>query len=372
MNLVDPYHFKTIILNGKEISLKEILLGNISPQSEFEQHTLNFIKEWLTGAKIFSIKTSGSTGIPKILNITREQMIHSAVMTITALGLKKGDTALVCLNTQFIAGRMMLVRSLVGQMKIVALDPSSNPLSNNVQRFDFIALVPLQLQAILYSENKNRLDYIKAILIGGARVDESQLKTIKTIKSPIYATYGMTETISHIALQKINEQPEESYFTTLPGIKINTDQRGCLVINAPYLYDTVITNDLVKVHSDKTFSWIGRWDNVINTGGIKVSPEKIECEIQQIMDSLKMNQTFLVSGISDHVLGEKIILIIEGKTDKKNWGKILTLCKQTFSKYEIPKEIFTLEKFIYTKNEKIDRKATLRATMAQDFRNMEH
>jgi o-succinylbenzoate---CoA ligase len=371
MQQIDPYHHQAIILNGKKINVSEILLGNISPLSEFENNTLTFIREWLTGTEIFQVKTSGSTGEPKTLAITREQMIQSAKMTITALGLTEGDTALVCLNTQFIAGKMMLVRSFVGQLKIVAIDPASNPLLANVQPFDFIALVPLQMQAILASKNKKQLDYIKAILIGGAAVDHNLLKTIKAVKSPVFATYGMTETISHIALQNLNEQSVESYFTTLPGVEINTDDRGCLVIKTTYLHDMIHTNDLVKMHSDKTFSWVGRWDNIINTGGIKVSTEKVEREIQQIMDTLNVSQKFLISSVTDSTLGEKIILITEG-IPNENWGKILTLYKQTFSKFEAPKEIFTLNKFIYTKNEKIDRKATLLATMAQDFRNMNH
>jgi o-succinylbenzoate---CoA ligase len=371
MNQENPYKFKTILLNGNEISLSQILSGDISPQSEFEQHTLSFIKQWLSGTKIFPVKTSGSTGIPKTLDITREQMMHSAGSTKKALDLTENDIALVCLPTQFIAGKMMLVRAFVGQMKIVAVDPSSNPLHLNVQPFDFIALVPLQLQNILASENRNQLDYIKAILIGGAALDKSQLKTVATIKSPVFATYGMTETVSHIALQKLSEQPIENYFTTLPGIYIDTDDRGCLVISASYLHEKIYTNDLVILHSDKTFSWIGRWDNVINTGGIKVSTEKVEREIQQIMEILNVNQKFLVSSIPDRILGEKIVLIIEGKPHE-NWGKILTQYRQSFSKYEVPREIFTLKNFIYTKSEKIDRKATLQATMAQDFRNMNH
>jgi o-succinylbenzoate---CoA ligase len=359
----DLYSHQSIVLNGKELDLGDILSNNVFTQTEFERNTVTFLREWLTGKEKFIVHTSGSTGEPKSIAITRGQMAGSALMTIEALRLKKNDTALLCLNTQFIAGKMMLVRALVGNMHIIATEPSSNPLEKIVRPFDFIALVPLQVQKILSTENRKSIDYIKDIIIGGAAIDQTQLKIIKDIKSPVFATYGMTETISHIALQRLDKQSAEHYYKTLPGIKIDVDDRGCLVIHAPYLTQEIKTNDLVKLHNHQAFSWLGRWDNVINTGGIKVSPEKVEREIQQIMETFNIQQNFIVSSTPDATLGEKVILITEGPPQEK-WGKILTLYKQSFSRYEVPKEIYTLHKFIYTKSEKIDRKATQKATMA--------
>jgi O-succinylbenzoic acid--CoA ligase len=362
------YQFDTITLNQRPVKIHDICADTAIAQTEFEKNTLSFIKDWLSGCEAFDVPTSGSTGAPKKISLTRAQMTASASMTIEALSLDKGDTALVCLNTQFIAGKMMLVRALTGNMRIIAAEPSSNPLKDVVQPFDFIALVPLQVAFILSSLDKNKLDYIKAILIGGAALDAAQLKAVQSIKSPVFATYGMTETISHIALQDLHEQPAKRSFKTLPGIKIHSDKRGCLVIQSPYLQNEIITNDLVAIHGDNHFSWLGRWDNVINTGGIKVIPEKVENDIQSLLSSENLNQNFMVGSIPDGRLGEKIILITEGETHK-NWGKILTLHKQSFSRYETPKEIFFIEKFIFNNNNKIDRKATINATMAQDFRS---
>jgi O-succinylbenzoic acid--CoA ligase len=361
------YQFESIILNEREVSLHDINAEAIIPQSDFEKNTIGFIKDWINGRETFDVSTSGSTGEPKNIEITRYQMAESARMTLKALNLIAGDTAVVCLNTRFIAGKMMLVRSLIGNLKIIALEPSSNPLKKIVQPFDFIALVPLQIQTLLASDEKNKLNYIKAILIGGASISQTQLKSIKTIKSPVFATYGMTETISHIALQNLSAQSDESNFKTLPGVKISIDDRGCLVINASYLQGEIHTNDLVKMHDPESFTWLGRWDNVINTGGIKVLPEKVEKDLQKIISTLNLHQSFLIGGIEDTLLGEKIILITEGQPDEK-WGKILTLHKQSFSTYETPKDIYAIEKFIYTKNNKLDRKATISATMARDFR----
>jgi O-succinylbenzoic acid--CoA ligase len=361
------YHFETITLNQRLVRVQDISADTVIAQTEFEKSTFSFLRDWLNGCEVFEIPTSGSTGTPKKISITRDQMKASASMTINALHLGNNDTVFVCLNTQFIAGKMMLVRALTGNMKIIAMEPSANPLKDLVQPFDFIALVPLQIRAILLSPEKNKLDYIKGILIGGAALDASLLKAIQSIKSPVFATYGMTETISHIALQDLHQQSVEPFYKTLPDVKIHVDERGCLVIRAPYLTNEIQTNDLVTIHDDKHFSWLGRWDNIINTGGIKVIPEKVENDIRSLTVGTDINQNFFIASIHDERLGEKIILITEGPMSE-NWGKILTLHKQSFSRYETPKVFFSIEKFIFNKNNKIDRKATINATMAQDFR----
>jgi O-succinylbenzoic acid--CoA ligase len=360
------YQFRSIILNEKEISLEDIKTDIVIPQTDFEKSTLNFIRDWVNGVVTYNINTSGSSGTPKNISITRYQMAESARMTLQALNLKSGDTALVCLNPQFIAGKMMLVRSLLGDLRIIATEPSSNPLKKITRPFDFIALVPMQIQTILTSADKHKLDYSKAVLVGGAALSAEQLSLIKAIKSPVFGTYGMTETISHIALQNLNAHSEEENFKILPGIKIIIDDRGCLVINAPFLEGEIHTNDMVKMHDSKSFTWLGRWDNVVNTGGIKVFPEKVEKDLQSMMSTLNFHQSFLIGSVKDALLGEKIILITEGNVDEK-WKEILKLHKQSFPTYETPRDVYSVNKFVYTENNKIDRKATIRATLAQDF-----
>jgi len=369
---MSPYPFKSIVLNGRDVEIVSILLGTITPTSEFERHTIDFVRDWLNNTTHFVLTTSGSTGHPKPISITRGQMQHSARMTIQALALQKNETALVCLNTHYIAGKMMLVRALEGDLKITVVDPVSDPLKHCDMTFDFIALVPVQLQAILTAEeSRKRLDNAKAIIIGGAAISTSLHDAIKTLKSPVYATYGMTETISHVALQRLNGDRPETYFKTLPNIKITTDDRGCLVIDAGYLPEKIHTNDLVEIISPQTFQWLGRVDNVINTGGIKVIPEELESQIQKLNEALKINQNFFISGIPDPILGKKVVLIVEGDVDK-NWVKILSELKQTFSKYVIPKEILKVDKFTFTKTEKIDRTFSAHQAMAQYFTEKKH
>jgi o-succinylbenzoate---CoA ligase len=347
------YTFNSININGKIVKINEILLNNITPGSEFEKYTYDFIRDWLNGVEHFTINTRGSTGTPK----------HSALMTIQALGLQKNNTALVCLNTNYIGGKMMLARALLGNMKINAVEPATNPLKNVIQSFDFIALVPLQLQAILESSDRHKLDHVQSIIIGGAPINSELQSEIKKIQSPVYATYGMTETVSHIALQHLNSSESNSYFKTLPQIKIQSDERGCLIIEAPYLNQKIYTNDLVKIINEENFLWLGRWDNIINTGGVKVIPEKIEAEIEKINAYKNINQKFFICGIPDERLGEKVVLIIEGEIHSA-WQNILLSLKQTCSKYEYPKEIRSALKFTYTNNSKINRKITMQTLMA--------
>lgn len=362
------YLFKSILLNGRTVEINNILLGNITTHSDFENNTINFIQDWLNNVESFTLNTSGSTGSAKEIIITREQINHSAEMTIGALGLERGDTALVCLNINYIAGKMMLARALVGNMKIVATEPTSNPLLKTKEHFDFTALVPFQLEAILKSdEHLEQINKGKAILIGGAAISQSLQKIIKLkIKVPLYATYGMTETISHIALQRLNGLSQQQHFKLLPGIKIHLDKRECLTIEAPYLNEKIITNDLVKIVGEDEFVWLGRYDNIINTGGIKVLPEEIESVIQKLLASNNIEQLFFIAGVPDNLLGLRIVLIVEGDIDQ-NWVNILIMLKQSFSKYVIPKQILNLKKFIYTKTEKIDRSACLQLIMAQYF-----
>ncbi|MBI3482279.1 MAG: AMP-binding protein, partial [Bacteroidetes bacterium] len=296
-------------LNGKTFSFEE--LKSIFPeesQSEFEKTTLKFCKAWLTGQKEFTINTSGSTGTPKEIRLKRGAMEVSAQMTINALHLKTGDTALVCLDTKYIAGQMMLVRSLVLGMNLIAVEPSANPFDNIDQPIDFTALVPYQLENILNQSPEN-LDSVRCAIIGGAAVSNSLKEKIKKTKCTVYATYGMTETISHVALQKLNGPDLQEYFEALENVRFRVDERGCLCIKANHLDREIITNDLVTLISSQKFKWLGRIDNVINSGGIKIIPEKIESVLEKIFDSLQIKKRFFVAGLPDEKLGQRVVAV---------------------------------------------------------------
>ena len=240
-----------LTLNGKEISYDHILKGKYSASSSFENSTLNFSREWLSGKSNFSIFTSGSTGKPKEIILHRDQMISSARMTGFTLSIKAGDKSLICLNTEFIAGIMMLVRGFELKMNMTIIEPSSNPLKNIPvsESFDFTALVPMQMQKIL-EESQDKialLNNMKAILLGGSPVSNRLEEDLQQITVPVFSTYGMTETVSHIAFRRLNGDSRSELYTIIEGVKTGTDERGCLTINTSSAsHHTIVTNDLVE------------------------------------------------------------------------------------------------------------------------------
>lgn len=356
------YPYPSIWINGTDILLADIAVNKVVPRTSFEEHTFFFIREWLNGREEFEISTSGSTGTPKRISLTRDQMTASATLTITALQLKEGDHALICLDTHYIAGQMMVVRSFVAGMKMFCIDPSSNPLRHLPRELaiDFAAFVPLQLYEMIRSEEKVRLQQLKKIIAGGASLDKGTIDALQTFSNEVYATYGMTETISHIALQRLNGPLRSDHFFTLPGINIHLDERGCLVIRAPHLSGPVITNDLVELLDERHFIWLGRYDNVINSGGIKVIPEVLEASVQKIFNELNIHRRFMIAGLPDIRLGNRIILVIEGEKLEDLWMNILTSSfPQVLSRHEMPREVFFISSFLQTENGKIDRKATI-------------
>jgi O-succinylbenzoic acid--CoA ligase len=349
-------------LNGKIYSYPQLELGDGT--TEFEKSTLAFCRDWLGGKDHFTLSTSGSTGVPKPITLRRGQMEASARLTAAALDLRSGYQALLCLDTRYIAGQMMLVRSFVTGMNIVAVEPSANPF-DSIQpdlRIDFAAIVPYQLQAILASPSGiNKLNNLKAILVGGATVSAKVKALLHPLRCPVYSSYGMTETISHIALQRLNGPSAQDYFQVLPGISIATDARGCLTIAAGYLgTDKIITNDLVEILSAQQFQWRGRWDRVINTGGVKVIPEKIEKECEKIMEALGLVNRCFVTGLSDDRLGAKVTLIVEGAPFSESTQRdFRARLEKELSQYEVPKEMRFIPHFAETSTRKIDQRVTL-------------
>jgi o-succinylbenzoate---CoA ligase len=354
------YSFRSIILNHREIELSDILNGRATPQSVFENNVLKFIQKWFESADEFSQHTSGSTGNPKVITISRQQMIASAKLTEKALKLNASDVALVCLDPEYIAGKMMLVRSFVTNMKIIAVTPSSSPFAGleSNDKIDFTALVPVQLNEVVDGNTSFWLNRVRKIIVGGAQVSEHLQKKLAPFSSEVFATYGMTETISHIALQHLNGPLQSDYFFTLSEIKISTDDRGCLVIQVPFLPDTVRTNDLVKIQNSSHFKWLGRADNLINSGGVKVIPEKVEREISKILATLGQKSAVMVTSIPDDRFGNKVICLIEGALDNITIENISMELRAILSPYEVPKAFFTNINFALTNNGKLNRSLT--------------
>jgi O-succinylbenzoic acid--CoA ligase len=352
---------KAIHLNGRIFLLDQIRDKKFSVTDPYENSTLNFIADWLSEKQEFNINTSGSTGIPKTIHLERDKMITSALMTGKALNLQSEDNALVCLNTEFVAGKMMLVRGLEIEMNLFIYPPTSNPLlslKENV-RIDFTAMVPYQLETILKEtpENLSVINNMKALIIGGAPISLELEEKIHSLKVPTYHTFGMTETISHIALRRLNGNEKSDYYTALENLTIKQDERNCLVINSPFSNAPIITNDMVEIKDEKNFKWLGRIDHVINSGGIKIHPEIIEKKIAQLSKVLS-DKRFFITGISDLTWGEVVTIIIEDK----QWSneQIISFKEELqagLTRYEQPKHFFFKEKFIETSSGKINRLA---------------
>jgi O-succinylbenzoic acid--CoA ligase len=317
---------------------------------QWEKDLFLFLKEWFDKNDYVSGKTSGSTGTPKRIKLSKKAMLASAERTNSFFRLAKDTNLLLCLPVNYIAGKMMVVRAIAGGCNLITVAPSSLP--DWTGQIDFAAMIPMQVQLLLENEQgKYKLDSIHKLIIGGSQVSRTLQNKLSQLSTSCYLTYGMTETVSHIALCKIGKN-EENIYRALPGIHFRQDERNCLLIHAPYIQpEPFVTNDMVRLISDTSFVWIGRWDNIINTGGIKISPEDVEQKISELIES-----RFFITSVPDELLGQKVILKVEGApwkadTQERFYKKISTL----LSRYEIPKQIIFEEKFEETSTGKIKR-----------------
>jgi O-succinylbenzoic acid--CoA ligase len=362
----------TLNLNGHTISY-DWIVAEFDPQSvaclsawSAAEHTvLTFCRNWLMGQTEFTLPTSGSTGAPKTIRLTRAQMTASAQRTGQALGLQPGERALVCLNPGYIAGSMMLVRGLVLGLELAIVPPTRDPLSGfpAETHFDFTALVPLQLQAALQSAHATHLlNRMRAILIGGAPLTPDLAGAIRQqLTAPTFHTYGMTETVSHVALRRLNGATASDYFVPLPGVALSQDARGCLVIQAGELAQdqTLVTNDVVELRADGQFRWLGRADNIINSGGVKVQAERVEQALSHLPDLA--GRRLFVAAQPHPELGQAVIAVIEGAPLPELAAHLAGRAVPGLSRYEIPRQIYFVPHFAETATGKIDRRATLAA-----------
>lgn len=331
-------------LNGVHLSADDLCHAALSFFKEgevYQQAIGTFILEWFDGNNYVQMQTSGTTGTPKPIKVLKQAMVNSALATGNYFNLEAGTKALHCLPTQYVAGKLMLVRAFILGWDMEIVEPKSNPLEGIDTDYDFSAMVPLQAQQSL-----NKLNQVKKIILGGAKVNSALIEQLQSLKTEVYETYGMTETITHIAAKKIAEDA----FETLPNVTVSIDERNCLVINAPRVAaEPVITNDVVDVIDDTHFIWLGRYDNVINSGGVKLFPEQIEEKL-----AAHIPNRFFVKSIPDATLGEKLVLVIESAP--------YTIDESVFaelSKFEKPKEILFTDAFAETGSGKLQRDKTL-------------
>ena len=349
----DKIHLK-FKFNGTSFNheeLKEVAYSLVKEGESFEKIAGNFLLDWLDCKDYVLVRTSGTTGLPKTIKLDKKAMVNSAIMTGDFFDIHPGDKALHCLPSRYISGKMMLVRAMILGLELDMVAPTLHPAYDNRKNYDFSAMIPLQLKNSL-----ERLNNIKTLIVGGASVSKPLIENIQNLKATVYETFGMTETISHIAVKKLNHnQSKSTGFEILPNIKISKDERDCLVIDAPKLSNEIIvTNDLIDLINEKQFEIIGRYDNMINSGGVKVFPELIELKLQDLIE-----HRFLIASENDSDLGQKVILVIEGDSDDFD--------KDIFSqlnKHEIPKAVYSIPKFFDTETGKLQRKKILDAVLS--------
>jgi O-succinylbenzoic acid--CoA ligase len=331
-------------LNGFNLDrddLCRVAYSFIKEGEEFEKPVGDFLLDWFDSKSYVEMHTSGSTGIPKVIQVDKQAMVNSALATGDFFELSAGNKALHCLPVKYVAGKMMLVRAMILGLDLEFVAPSSHPLRDTDENFDFAAMVPMQAQNSI-----SDLDRVKKLIVGGAKINSALEKQLLKLPTDVYETYGMTETISHIAAKKVGEKA----FTVLPNVTISYDENNCLIIHAPRISEEVIeTNDVVELLNENQFIFLGRIDNVINSGGIKLLPEQIEEKL-----SGKIEPRYFISSKEDKELGEKIILVIEG-----NPFDVDKTIFESLDKYEKPKEILFVQKFKETGNGKIIRKESL-------------
>ena len=296
-----------------------------------------FLAQWNDTSDVIEVHTSGSTGKPKRLLVEKRRMVNSARITCDFLGLKEGDTALLCMPLDYIAGKMVVVRSLVSHLHLISVMPSSHPLKDVTQPIDFAAMVPLQVYSSLQEPaERERLMSIRHLIIGGGAIDDSLESQLQQFPNAVWSTYGMTETLSHIALRRISGENSSLWYSPLDGVDVSLSSDSCLEIYAPQVNpEKLHTNDIAELRTlpdgSKEFRILGRKDNVIDSGGIKIQAEEVERLLRP-----HLSCGFMITKVSDARLGEAVTLLVESD-DVDN---ILAVCKHVLPRHWVPCHIF--------------------------------
>ena len=340
------------------LSSTQSALPDMEELPEFAREAFTFCKDWLAGKDRFVQPTSGSTGTPKLQEITRQQLVASATATGAFFGVNSEFKLLCCLNPAYIAGKMMLVRALVWDCEITLVEPNADPLASQEEPFDLVAMVPLQVETSLSSHSSfEKLKAIQTVLIGGAQLSDSLQMALSKGGIAAWQTFGMTETVSHIALAPIGTG--ELIYEALPGVEIGVSENQCLWIQSAMSgSEKIQTNDTIELRSKNTFVWLGRADFVVNSGGIKHFPDLLERRIAPLLEKTYPGCAYFLFGEKDSRLGEQLVLYVEGTGEENKRLALESGLEQILGKYEVPKKIYFKAAFAYTPTRKINRHTT--------------
>lgn len=295
-----------------------------------------FLSEWNNDSDKVFVHTSGSTGKPKPMWVEKRRMEASARITCSFLGLKSGDTALLCMPLDYIAGKMVVVRSLTCGLRLISVEPSGHPLCDVPEHVDFAAMVPMQVyNTMQIPEERERLMRVRHLIIGGGAIDDEMASELRTFPNAVWSTYGMTETLSHIALRRLSGPAASEWYTPFDTVNVTLNAYGCLAIEAPAVCDGVLqTNDRAEIAPDgRRFRIIGRRDNVICSGGIKIQIEEVERALKP-----HLPYPFMITRRRDAKFGESVVLLIQSA----DVARAEDICRHVLPRYWQPRHYITV------------------------------
>lgn len=344
---------QTLTIRGQVFTPEEVLQGRwkqLPGLTDFDRELFRFLKEWWSDSPVLTVKTSGSTGTPKQMEVEKSRMMASARLTCQFLGLKSGDSALLCMSLDYIAGKMMVVRSLVAGLNLFLIEPTGHPLKELPVSIDFAAMVPLQVvNSLAVPEEAQRFERICQVIIGGSSIDAQLENRLRELSNDIYSSYGMTETLSHIALRRISGESASSSYMPFEQVTISLSPEETLIIDAPLVSPVpLVTNDLAEIHTDGSFCILGRRDHVIISGGLKIQIEEVERLLRPVITG-----DYAVTAMPDEKFGEALVLIVTSPMDEASIAHVLP-------PYYLPKKIVCIEQLPLLENTKIDRLALKR------------
>lgn len=316
----------------------------------FHVQIADFLAEWFDDSDTLQVHTSGSTGTPKQLRVEKQRMMNSAMLTLSFLHLREEDTAMLCMPLQYIAGKMVVVRALVGGLNLIPVAPCGHPMQSLSQTPVFSAMIPMQVfNSLQVPEEAEKLSRIRHLIIGGGAVDEELGKQLRSFPHAVWSTYGMTETLSHIALRRLNGPEASEWYTPFSNVSLTLSADQTLIIDAPLVSPIrLVTNDIVEFNPQGQFRILGRKDNTINTGGVKVQIEQVEARLKPLLPF-----TFQITAAPDSKFGERIVLLIqsENPVTEENLHEAF----RQLPPYWRPKQIICLPQLPLTGSGKPDR-----------------
>lgn len=315
----------------------------INCSASLKKEMEHFVNEWNENKEEFIVKTSGSTGIPKEIKLSRNQLIASAKRTNSFFNLNENSHTFNCLPFESIAGKMQVVRALVGDFKLTVVEPSRNPFKqlDENENFDFIPLSPIQLYELVQTKDLKQFENTR-FLLGGSILSSDLKHQFLASNLSIFQGYGMTETVSHIALKRL----EDPFYQLLEGVSIDSSEDKTIIFDKILTIENLAVTDVLNFNSENEFEFIGRRDFAINSGGIKIHPEPIEAFIHKI---LQIELVFI--GIKDLKYGEICVCVCENMLSENQKSMIEEKIRENFSSYAVPKRYFqhTIEKGNYGK-----------------------